>query len=147
MVYILDLVGDGLQVPCMTTDDWCQAQRADPVLSLMIARMQDGTLDQSLCKPTNLPGLHMLLPECNHLKLRWSILYRKLLPKDSKEAQFQLALLATHQEATLRGCHNEVGHFDLECMLDLMCDHFFDLRWLPTQRSTLRGALSASPSR
>ena len=52
-LHILDPVGDSLQVTCMTADDWCQAQRADPVLSLMIARMQDGTLGQSPCKPTD----------------------------------------------------------------------------------------------
>ena len=36
---ILDLVGDGLQVACMTAGDWHQAQRADSVLSLMNVRM------------------------------------------------------------------------------------------------------------
>ena len=41
----------------MTTDNWHQAQRVDPVLSLMIARMQDGTLSKSLFKPANLPEL------------------------------------------------------------------------------------------
>ena len=25
----------------------------------------------------------------------------------------------------MKGCHDEVGHLGLECMLDLMCDHFF----------------------
>ena len=43
-LHILDLVGDGLQVTFMTTDDWHQAQQADPVLDLVILRMQDGTL-------------------------------------------------------------------------------------------------------
>ena len=52
-LHILDLLGDGLQVTCMTTDDWHQAQRADSILSLVIVRMQDRTLGQSLCKPTN----------------------------------------------------------------------------------------------
>ena len=31
---ILDLVGDSLQVTCMTTDDWCHAHRADPSWAL-----------------------------------------------------------------------------------------------------------------
>ena len=29
------------------------------------------------------------------------------------------------REVALRGCHNEVGHLSLECMLDLMYDRFF----------------------
>ena len=43
-MHVHDLVGDGLQVTCMTTNNWHQAQWADPVLGLVIVRMQDGTL-------------------------------------------------------------------------------------------------------
>ena len=28
-------------------------------------------------------------------------------------------------QVVLKGCHDEVGHLGLECMLDLMCDQFF----------------------
>ena len=38
---------------------------------------------------------------------------------------FQLVLPATQREVALKGCHNQVGHVGLECMLDLMCDQFF----------------------
>ena len=41
---ILDPVVDGLQVACMTTNDWCQTQWTDPVLGFVIVRLQDGTL-------------------------------------------------------------------------------------------------------
>ena len=37
----------------------------------------------------------------------------------------QLVLPTVHREVALRGCHDEVGHLGLECMLDLMCDRFF----------------------
>ena len=53
------------------------------------------------------------------------ILYKKTLSKDSWEALFQLVLPAAHREIALKGCHNEIGHVGLECMLDLMCDCFF----------------------
>ena len=49
----------------------------------------------------------------------------KILPIESQEAQFQLALLMTHRETTLRGCHDEVGFLGLKEMLNLMHDHFF----------------------
>ena len=141
------MVGDGPQVTCMNADNWCQAQKANPVLSLMISRMQDGTLGQSLCKPTDLPELFQFLWECNHLRLRWGILYRKLLPNDSQEAQFQLVLLATHWETMLRGCHDEVSHLGLKCMLHLICDCFF-WPWMATQaRNMLRSVASVLPSR
>ena len=53
------------------------------------------------------------------------ILYRKILPKESQEAQFQLVLPAMHQETTLIGCHDQIGHLDLKRMLNLVCNCFF----------------------
>ena len=43
-LHILDPAGDSLQVACMTADKCHQTKRADPVLSFMIVRMQDGIL-------------------------------------------------------------------------------------------------------
>ena len=34
-------------------------------------------------------------------------------------------MLAAYRETALKGCHDEVGHLGLECMLDLIHDHFF----------------------
>ena len=85
---ILDLVEDGPQVTSMTTDEWHQVQWADPVLGLVIAGIQDGTLGQCPLTLTNLSGLWQFLSECNHLKQRQGILYRKTLLKESQEALF-----------------------------------------------------------
>ena len=54
----------------MTTNDWQQAQPADPILGQVIVRVQDRTLGQCPYKPTNPPKLQQLLQEHNHLKLR-----------------------------------------------------------------------------
>ena len=45
-------------------------------------------------------------------------------PRESEETLLQLVLPAVHQEVTLKGCHDEVGHLGLERILDLMCDWF-----------------------
>ena len=37
----------------------------------------------------------------------------------------QLVLPTAQREVAVRGCHDEVGHVGLECMLDLMHDRFF----------------------
>ena len=39
----------------MTLKDWCQTQEADPVLSLVIARLRDGMLGKSQSKATDPP--------------------------------------------------------------------------------------------
>ena len=124
-VHGLDSVEDTLQVACMTTDDWHQAQQADLVLGLTIVRIQVGPLSQCQLKATSPPRLWQFLREHNHLKLRWGIHFRKTLPKESQEALFQLVLLAAYKEIALKGCHVEVGHLGLECMLGLVHDHFW----------------------
>ena len=45
-LHVLDTVQDSQQVTYMTLEDWCQAQQADPTLSLVISRLQDGTVGQ-----------------------------------------------------------------------------------------------------
>ena len=40
-LHILDVIQDSKQVACMALEDWCQAQEADPVLSLVIIRLRD----------------------------------------------------------------------------------------------------------
>ena len=96
----------------------------DPVLSLVIARLQDQTLNQCQLKTTDPPELWQFLRVCNHLKLRRGILYRKILLKESQETLFQLVLPAAHRETALKGSHKEVGHLGLEHILNLMCDPF-----------------------
>ena len=51
-LHVLDTVQDHQQVTCMTLEDWPQAQEADPVLSLVIARLRDGTLGKGQSKAT-----------------------------------------------------------------------------------------------
>ena len=120
-LHILDPVGDGLQVTCMTKDNWHQVQWADPVLGLVIVRMQHGTVGQSPLKLTHPPELWQFLWECNHFKLGWDFLFRKLLSKESQEILFQLVLPAIYWETALRGCHNEISHLGLETMWN----HFY----------------------
>ena len=88
-VHVLDSVEESQQVACMAADDWHQAQQADPVLSLIIARLQDGTLSQCQLKTTSPPKLWQFVRDCSHLKLRWGILYRKTLPKDIPRGSIQ----------------------------------------------------------
>ena len=71
---ILDVVEDGPLVARMTTDEWHWAQWADPILGLVITKMQDGTLGQGPLILTDPSELWQFLQECNHLKLRQGIL-------------------------------------------------------------------------
>ena len=54
-LHILDILQDSKQVASMTLKDWHQAQEADPVLSLVITRLRDGTLEKGHSKATEPP--------------------------------------------------------------------------------------------
>ena len=100
------------------------------ILLWVWSSLWDGTLGQWQSKSTDLPEFSLFQWEWNHLLLKQGILYRWATPRESEETLFQLVLPATQREVTLKGCHDEVGHLGLECMLDLMCDWFF---WLTAQ--------------
>ena len=51
-LHVLDMLQDSNQVASMTLEDWCQAQEADPVLSLAVARLKDGMLGKGQSKAT-----------------------------------------------------------------------------------------------
>ena len=146
-LHILDSVQDSQQVTCMTIEDWHQAQQVDPTLSLVITRLWDGTLGQWQSKQTDSPELNQFLHEWNYLLLQKGVLYRSAIPRESKETLFQLVLLAAPREVVLRGCHDEVGHLGLECMLDLMCDQFYWPCMAAQARNTLTSATYALLSR
>ena len=52
-LHVLDILQDSNQVASMTLKDWCQAQEADPILSLVIARLRDGMLGKGQSKATD----------------------------------------------------------------------------------------------
>ena len=126
--YYLHVMGelqDSKQVAQMTLDDWHQAQEADPVLSIIIARLREGTLEQDQSKMTDSPKLSQYRREQNNLVLKKCVLYGWARPRESEGTLLQLVLPTAQREVSLRGCHDEVGHLGLEHMLDLMCDRFF----------------------
>ena len=124
-LHVIGAVQDSQQVAQMTLDDWQQAQEVDPVLGIIIKRLQEGMLEQEWCKKIDSPKLHQYKRERNNLVIQKGILYRQARPRESEETLLQLVLPTAHREVALKGCHNEVGHLGLECMLDLMHDRFF----------------------
>ena len=124
-LHVLDTIQDSKQVASMAIEDWHQAQEADPVLSLVIARMRNGTLGKGQSKTTDPSKISQYMWKHNHLVLKKGVLYRQARPRESEETLLQVVLSTAQREVALRGCHDEVGHLGLECMLDLMCDRFF----------------------
>ena len=81
-LHILDVLQDSNQVASMTLEDWHQTQEADPILSLVIARLRDGMLGKSQSKVTDPPEVSQFGQEWNHLVLKKGILYRQVRPRE-----------------------------------------------------------------
>ena len=110
----------------------------DPVLNLVIARLQDGTLGKGHSKATDQPKVGQYRWEQNHLLLKKGVLYRWARTRESEETLLQLVLPAVQREVALRGCHGEVGHLGLEHMLNLMCNKFFWPHMAPRAKKHIR---------
>ena len=124
-LHAIGAIQDSQQVAQITMDDWQQAQELDPVLGIIIERLREGMLEQDWCKKTDSPKLSQYKREWNNLVIHKGILYRQARPRESDETLLQLVLPTAYREVALKGCHDEVGHLGLECMLDLMHDRFF----------------------
>ena len=124
-MHVIGAIQDSQQVAQMTLDDWRQMQEADPALAMIMERLKAVALDQDWCKQANSPELNLYKRERNNLTLQKGILYRQARPRESDKTLLQLVLPSAYREVALKGCHNEVGHLGLECMLDLMHDRFF----------------------
>ena len=72
--------------------------QADPTLSLVISRLQDGTLGQQQSKQTDPSEFNQFLWEWNHLLLWKGVLYRRPRASESEETLLQLVLPAAHRE-------------------------------------------------
>ena len=108
----------------MTFEDWHQAQEVDFILSLVITRLRWNTGKKPV-QGNRPPKVSQFGQEWNHLVLKKGILYRQARTRELEETLLQLVLPTAYREVALRGCHDEVGHLGLECMLDIMCDRFF----------------------
>ena len=123
-LHVMGAVQDSKQVAQMTLDDLHQAQEADPVLGIIIMRLREGMLEQDQSKKIDSPKLCQYRREWNKLVLKKGVLYRSARPRESEGTVLQLVLPTAQRGVALRGCHDEVGHLGLECMLDLVCDRF-----------------------
>ena len=124
-LHVIGAIQDSQQVAQITLDDWQQEEEANPVLGIIIKRLREGMLDQDWCKKRDSPALSQYKREQNNSVVQKGILYRQARPRELDETLLQLVLPTAYREVALKGCHNEVGHLGLKCMLDLMRDRFF----------------------
>ena len=69
-LHVVRAIQDSKQVAQMTLDDCHQVQEVDPVLSLIIARLREGTLEQDQSKKADFPKLGPYKRERNNLVLK-----------------------------------------------------------------------------
>ena len=131
----------------MTLEDWHQAQEVDPVLSLVIARLQDGTLEKGQSKVTDQPKVSQYRWEHNHILVKQGILYRWARPRESEETLLQLVLPAAQREVALRDAMIRLAIWAWSACLISCTTGSSGLAWLLTQENTLGNATCVLPSK
>ena len=124
-LHILNSVQDSQQVTCMTLEDWCQSNRK---IQPCVWSSPDCGIepwgDGSLNRWTQLSLISSYMGGIT-FSCEKSFYTERPDPGNQRRPLFQVVFPAAHREVTLKGCHDEVGHLGLECMLDLMCDWLF----------------------
>ena len=135
-VYIESLAVSGNSVPPealepfqpgMGKEQWKSLQRDDPVLSTLIAGLENKTLRKRALSHTDNKSLKYYLRHRDQLVLRDEILYRKTLSDNSKTrtSHLQLVLPSVMVPRVLKGCHDQVGHLGRDKSLGLVRDRFW----------------------
>ena len=76
VLHVMGAIQDSQQIAQMTLDNWHQVQEADPVLSIVMKKLREGTLEQDWSMRTGSPELGQYRREQNNLVLRKGVLYR-----------------------------------------------------------------------
>ena len=112
-----------LNLKCMTTSDWIEAQSKDKIVGDIIKMYKAKELQK--CKETVSQEMRQFLKQRSKLFLRNRILYHK---NDTKEIDcpdrniMQLVLPESFRTQALKGCHDDLGHLGVERTLDLLRD-------------------------
>ena len=120
----------------MHVTDWAEAQREDPVLSIMLdwLEVQRKTdLKTLLGEHASSKEGQLVLRNCQNFRIHQKALYLHSMSKVKNEDLLLFVVPKVHWVATLNGCHQDTGHQGPENTLSLLQDHF----WWPGMTSQM----------
>ena len=129
----------------MTLEDWHQALEVDPILSLVITRLRDGTLGKGQSKATDPPKVSQHRWECNHLLLKQVSCTDGPGPENQRRPSFSWSYQLHRGRLLSEDAMIRLAIWAWSACL-VSCDPGSPgLAWLPRQRRTLGSAAHAMP--
>ena len=110
----------------MGPKEWKAAQLRDPTISAIYKMLAKKTLSHR--RPNSKDDLEMkaYLHQKSRLKLRNGVLYRHINTDNRPDRNsMQLCLPREYRKDALEGCHDNVGHFGVDRVIDLLRDRFY----------------------
>ena len=113
----------------ISLQDWEKASEMNGVIGLVVILYKTKELDEKLSNITH-PELEHFVRQAARLKHCKGVPSQRISQTRQDYSNVQLVLLKKYHLQALKGCHDELGHLGLECMLDLSTDQFY---WLNMQ--------------
>ena len=111
-------------LPQVTTEEWRNYQRNDPVLAKVIKYKESGHPPDKEKKKSEDRDVLSILRDWDRLVFRDKVLFRQRQERGGDKF-FQLLLPKTHHDMVFKALHDESGHFGRERTLDLVRSRFF----------------------
>ena len=112
----------------MLVKDWVVAQSKDCVIREIKYLINNKKLKGHNVYSWDPQVTKQYLRQCSHLMLWKGILYSWVTPSNEDQNALQLVILQSYEKKALQGYHDNIGHMELEGMLDLLWDWFYWLR-------------------
>ena len=109
----------------ISAEDWGNVQESDTDIGPVVQLMKAKKYLQYANKEGDPSGRRVILKYRKDLVLKNGLLYRKIQPRGHDEPVSQFVHPASHQEQALGACHDNFGHFGIECTLHLLQEKFF----------------------
>ena len=144
-LHVLDAIQDSKQVTCMTVEDWSQAQEADLVLSLVIARLWDGMLGKGQSNTTDPPPqISQYRWEHNHLLLKKGSYTGRPGPGSQRRPSFSWSCQLHRGRLLSEDAMMRLAIWAWSAYLTSCMTGSSGLTWLPRCKSTL-GSVAHPP--
>ena len=119
----VDAISNDNAPPGMTPLEWCHAQSMDPIINQIIGEIKQNTIGKLKIKMEMPSELKALIINRKQLLLKQGVLYKK--SQVDTRTKHLLVVPQAYRERPIEGCHDLVGHWGQDWVLDLLRDWFY----------------------
>lgn len=113
---------EGNELEQLSSKELIEAQRLDPVISVVMSQVKLGKCDPAPKHPN--ADVALLQRESSKLRIKCDLLYRVIKRPSGREVS-QLILPAQYKSMVLKSMHDDIGHLGIERTTELVRNRFY----------------------